>query len=412
MRPRILFNPKDHPDLNSGYGIASRYLLPYLGDRYGRENIIIYPPIYQRDHIAEWNGMAVVSGTEWGFGENMVLDHYKNFDCNLYVQVGDTWPLGLVPDLAAQDKILWVQWIPVDWLGMPKNIINRIKPAHKLVSFSKYGENNLRKGGLPNVEEAIWLGLNTDLWKPMDRESLPHVMDRLGYQLDTFNILIVAANQNRKQVRPQLEAISIFRKSTPQANIRLYIHSFMVGERDLRADLNELGLDDINVFPEPYILTQGGFAEDVMVKVFNCADVVMNVCMEGFGYAQAQAQACGVPVICLSEGAGPELVTFGVETPPAATETSAHQMTQPIPNPLAIAVSLKELWQKRVENGAPLRSEGAVRWVQENLGWDCIAEKWFKVIDSCMEDRVKHCMDIPEPAEWLSEKSQKAVELT
>ena len=177
MKPKILFNPKDHPDLNSGYGIIARYLLPRLGDRYGRENIIIYTPIYQRDHISQWNGMTVVSGTEFSFGENLILDHYQTYGCNLLIQVGDAWPLGVLPDLAAQDKVLWIQWIPIDWLSMPKNILYRIKPAYKLVPFSKYGENALRRAGLPNVEKAIWLGLNLDIWKPMAREEMPDVME-------------------------------------------------------------------------------------------------------------------------------------------------------------------------------------------------------------------------------------------
>ena len=312
---RILFNGKDHPDLNSGYGIASRYLLPRLGDYYGKENVIIYAPIYQRDCVSEWQGMRVVGGNEFSYGEGMILNHYTNYNCNLLVQMGDTWPLGLLPDLASQDKVLWVQWIAVDWLGMPKNITYRIKPAHKLISFSKYGESSLRKAGLPNVGETIPIGINTNMWRPISRDDLPLVMKSLGYEANSFNLLIVAANQIRKKVREQLEAISIFRKSYPQVVVKLYLHSQIKGERDLMADIDELELKDVVNFPDPYIMTQGGFAEDQMVKVFNCADVVLNVCIEGFGLSQLQAQACGVPVICLSEGAGPELVTFGVETP-------------------------------------------------------------------------------------------------
>ncbi len=409
MKPRILFNAKDHPALRSGYGILSKYLLPLLGDHYGKDNVIIYAPIYQKDAIGEWEGMRVVAGNEFNYGEGLILEHYQYYDCNLLIQVGDTWPLGILSDLAAQDKVLWIQWIAVDWLGMPKNIINRIKPAYKLVPFSKYGENSLRQANLPNVDKAIWLGINTDIWKPIERDTMTNVMRSLGYDYNTFNLLIVAANQERKGIRQALEAIHIFRKVNPDAKVRLYLHSPVTGERDLRADADELELTDVITFPESYTMTQGGFSESQMAQVFNCADLLLNVCMEGYGYAQAQAQACGVPIVCLSEGAGPELTIFGWEVSPLGVVTSSHQMTQPLPNPAGTARCIEEAYKMRMGKGSPLRSENAVRFVKNNLTWDKIALQWFDVIDRCMEDRIKHCMQVPDVADWLKEKGKKEV---
>ena len=411
MNPRILFNPKDHPNLNSGYGIIARYLLPYLGDRYGRENVIIYAPIFQRDHVGEWDGMKVISGNTFDFGENLILQHYKNYECNLLLQVGDTWPLGILPDLAYSDQILWVQWAPVDWLGMPKNIVNRIRAAHKLVPFSKYGENSLKRGGLPNVGPTIWLGLNLDIWKPLPRKDFPVLMNSLGYSYDSFNVLMVAANQERKRIRQELEALGIFRKLSPNVDLRIYLHSPLVGERDLRADLDELELNDITTFPDPYIMTQGGFPEEHMAKVFNCADIVLNVAMEGFGLCQTQAQACGVPVVVLSEGAGPELTVFGWEIPATGVETSAAQMAQPMPDPISIARCLEEAWKLKQERGE-LRSQAAVDFIRGNFGWDKIAQQWFRVIDECMIDYQRYCLQVPFPSEDLHRRANNLLEVT
>ena len=409
MKPKILFHAKDAPTISSGYGIISRYLLPHLRDRYGAENILIHAPIFQREHIAEWQGIKVLPGVEFTNSERSILDHYEHHRCNLLLMVGDVWPLGLVPDLAAQDRLLWCQWLPYDWLGAPQNVLIRLKPAHKIVPFSKYGENALRQAGLTNVEPAIWLGLNLDLWKP--GVINPRFMELCGYSPDTFNILIIGANQERKEIRSALEAIAAFRRLSPQAQPRLYLHTNMVGERDFHADLNELGLVDIAVYPEDYLMSIGGCEEWELVEVFRCADVVVNCAMEGFGFANTQAQAVGVPVICLAEGAGPELVQFGVEIPAASVATARNQMAQPLPNVMAMARALCELWQKRVEAGAPLRSQAAVQWVQENLGWDRIAEQWFGVIDRCMEDRMRYCLQVPETAPWLAERAATLVEL-
>jgi len=411
IKPKILWNAKDFPGFYSGYGVMGHYLLPLLGDHYGRENIIIYAPIYQRDTVTEWGGMKVLPGISWDYGENLILDHYQHEGCNLLIQVGDAWPLGLLPDLAAKDEILWVQWIPVDWLGMPKNIINRIRPAHKLISFSKYGENALRKHNFPNVEPAIWIGLNTDLWKPQPREELTQIMELLGFGYDTFNLLIVAANQERKGIFPQLEAIKLLRQVNPEIPLRLYLHTRMRGDRDLYADIDELGIGDIVVYPDPYIMQLGGVREEEMVKIFNCADVVLNACFEGFGICFTQAQACGVPVVYLLEGPGSELVISGVGTLPIANVTYPHMMTTPLPSPIAIAHALGELWKRRVEAGTPLRSEKAIQFIQDNFSWKKIAGQWIEVIDKVMWERERYCMDIPKPSEGLLERAGRMREL-
>ncbi len=411
MKPRILWNAKDHPELPSGYGITGKHLLPRLAKHYGPENILIYAPVYQKDMVSDWHGMKVLPGNEFTYAEAEMLNHYRHFGCNLLIQVGDAWPLGTLPDAAAADKVVWIQWLPVDWVGMPKNILYRIKPAYKLIPFSTYGENQLIKGGLPNVGKKIWLGLDTEIWKPKPREELTRVMDLLGFGYDTFNIVIVAANQERKRVRLQLEAIAIFKQANPQAKPRLYLHSNETGERDLRADLDELQLHDIVAMPDGYMLRLGGIPESEMCMIFNCADIVMNVCMEGFGYSQIQAQACGVPVMSFSEGTGSELVVTGWEIPPNAIETVANQMATPIPNQIVMAQCLTEAWILRQKTGKPMRSEKAVKFIQENFSWDIIASQWIEVIDQCMVDQVKYCMRIPTPSEELDSRSRTILEL-
>lgn len=411
MNPVILYDGKDHPDLTSGYSIINRYFLPLLGDHYGRKNIIIFTPVYHREHVGEWQGMTVVGSPDGAYGERDVLEHYQRYGCNLLITLGDTWPLGTIPDLAANNQVLWAAWAAIDWLGMPKNIYYRLKPAHKIVSFSKWGENALRKGNLPNVASHIWPGLNLDIWKPRDRDEMPQFMNLLGYEHDGFNILIVGANQERKQVRTALEAIATFRAANLDVKTHLYLHSIQAGERDLRADEDELGLKGVIVYPEPYLMSHGGAPEQDMAKVFACADVLVNVCMEGFGYAVLQAQACGVPAIVLSEGASPELTMFGIETQPLGKETMPNQMTQPKANPLAIAAALQEIWDKQKANGKPLRSQKAVEFVQANFSWQKTAAKWFNLIDSIMDDRVRYCMDIPEPSAELDKQAGQEVRL-
>ena len=409
--PRLLLSYKDHPFIRSGYGILVKYLAPLLAKRYGVDNVLIFAPVYQRDHVGEFEGMKVLPGTSWDFGEPILLDHYRHYGCDLLIQGGDVWPLGKIPDWAAQGELIWMHHLPVDWLGLPKNVLYRLRSAHKIIPYSKYGENALRQGGLTNVGKAIWLGLNTELWKPVPWEELGSMMNLLGYEDSTYNLLIVAANQERKNIRESLEGISLFRKIHPEVPVRLYLHSHMRMERDLLADCDQLGLGDILIYPDPYIMARGGVSEQEMVKVFSCADVLLNPSLEGFGLTMTQAQAVGVPVIYLQEGPGPELIQFGVGIPPMAAITAANQMSKPIPNPAAIAKALEVIWQRKQEAGKPPRSERAIQFVQENFSWEMIAEQWYQAIDELIEERERFCWYIPAPSKELQERAKEEMTL-
>ncbi len=316
LRPKILWDAKDDPRLNSGYGIIGRHLLPYLADRYGKKNVLIYAPVFVHERADTWQGMTILGGTTHDFGENLIYEHYARNGCNLLLMVGDWFMLREVPKLASQDKVNWLQWGPWDWLNAPPYLLEIIRYASKIVPFCVDAEQRFRAQKLPNVAPAIPLGLDMKLWQPMDRKALPKVMSKLGFREDSYNVVMVAANQHRKYLREQLEALALFAKSRPEVDVRLYLHSWVQGgERDLAYDLQETGLIDHTTTPEPYQMSQGGLAEEQMVKIFNCADLVLNVTMEGFGFSHIQAQACGVPVIGMSEGAGHARILFGVEIP-------------------------------------------------------------------------------------------------
>mgnify|MGYP001594940118 CR=1 FL=1 len=410
--PKILYNAKDSPHLNSGYGIMTRYLTPLLAKRYGAKNVNIMAPVYQKDHILKYRGMNVLPGTGFDFGENIILEHYNATGSNILLQVGDATPLGALPDLAAKNQVLWVQWMPVDFLGTPKNIVNRIQFAYKIIPFTKQGEAMLRQAGFGNVDKAIWLGLNTKLWRPQERKDLPKVMQSLNFREDTFNLLIVGANQERKRLRQQLEGIALFRAAVKQANPRLYIHTTIsAGERDIAADLDELGLADITTYPTQYSMVTGGFGEDKMVAIFNCADVCLNVCMEGFGYSMLQAQSVGVPVIYLTAGAGPEIVVNGAGVSPLNAETLRNQMASAIPDVQQIAEALEVMWRKRMDAGKPLRSEKAIQFVQDNFAWESIAGQWFDTIDRIMVDQERYCYQVPPSSDDLELRARTIVEV-
>ena len=135
VKPKILLSLKDHPSLNSGYGIIARYFTPLLASRYGKSNVLLYTPVYQRDCIEEWNGITVLPGIDFNYGEEMALEHYHRYKCNILLQLGDIWPLGKFPEVAARNEIMWLEWLMVDYIGNPKNVQGRLKYIYKIIDL-------------------------------------------------------------------------------------------------------------------------------------------------------------------------------------------------------------------------------------------------------------------------------------
>ena len=406
--PHILFSPKDAPFINSGYGIITRHLVPRLAAHYGKDNIMVFAPVFQRDEVRDWDGVNILPGVSATFGEDVIYDHYVHQKCNILLQVGDWAPLRTVSQLAAENKILWVQYAPFDCLNFPQWAFDLMRYAHKIVPFTKQAEKAFKDNKLTNVSEAIWIGLDSELWKPLDRREYPNTMRSLGFSESSYNLLIVAANQNRKYLRETLEGIQHFIQAYPQANTKVYFHTHVIGERRLDQDVQELGLQDRVSFPDPYDMVLGGIQESQLVVVFNCADLVLDVTMEGFGMSQTQAQACGVPVVCMSEGGGPELVRWGVEVPSYSIDRS-QPLLKPVPHPAQIATGIETMYLAYREGKR--RSETVSQWARENFSWDVITEQWIKLIDQVMEERERSCLYIPKPSEMLVQRSRELVEL-
>lgn len=406
-RPRILFSAKDHPDLPSGYGIIARHLVPRLADRYGKKNVIVYAPVYGRDRVEQWHGITVLPGVDFNFGEDLVLEHYQRNNCNLFIQVGDFFVLKRIPEFASRDQILWVQWAPFDFLNFPPFMKELIRYAVKVVPFTEYAERRFRAEGLENIHRTIYPGLDLNVWHPYDRDVLPSVMSSLGFTKDTWNIVICQANQRRKYLRETFEGIRLFMESYPESHPRVYLHTQLRrgGEQELDVMLAESQIESITTCVDQYVASVGGITEAQMAKIFAVADCVMDCCLEGYGYSHVQSQAVGVPCVTLVEGPGMELVKYGVSVPVHHSDF-AELLIKPVPHPLSIAQALETLYKDGRGHGA-----AGVRWVQENLSWDHIADQWCDLIDEVMLMREQYSMYIPEPGAALRRQAKKVIEL-
>lgn len=411
-KPRIMWSAKDDPRITSGYGIMGKNLLPRFAKHYGPENVLIFAPIYNRDFIQEWEGMKILPGVAGSepYSEDILLNHYQHYNCTFLLQVGDWAPLRQVPAMAAADRLLWVQWAPLDFLSWPENMTDFLSKAWRVVPWIQWAEKQFKGHDLKNVTAPIPLGIDEKVWHPYERSELGPTMRSCGFTDDTFNIVMVTANQHRKYIMEQLQGIGIFQEANPEVQVQLYYHGSAGGERDITDDLKAVGLwgKGQHRFIDPYVTATGGATEEQMAKIFSSADVVLNTAFEGFGLSIIQAQSVGKPVICMNLGAGEELAVWGAMVPPDHVDYRDN-LQKPVATPLTIAESLTAIYKKQAADGRTV-SQMAINHVLRRFTWDKVAAQWFDLIDELMEERERLSLYIPEPSKNLRRKARITVE--
>lgn len=410
---RILWSAKDDPRIPSGYGIMGKHLLPRLAAHYGADNIKIYAPVNLHSFIDTWEGMEVYPGTDPNFGENLIEQHYKRAKATFLLQGGDWLPLQHLPTLAREDRLLWVQWAPYDfWNLMDETVTGILGAAWRVVPWCEYGEKKFKEHGLKNVTAPIPLGVDTEIWRPLERDEYRPTMQVMGFTDETFNVLLLGANQNRKYLREQLEGVALFREGYPEANVRLYFHGVLEGDRDLGLDLKQLGLAEIQKRPDPYEMIMGGLPETALNRAFNAADVVLNCAYEGFGLSLIQAQAVGTPAVGLAEGPGAELIVAGALVPVGSTDNASFSksaLQKPVPEPHMVAAAMEQVYKTADYRTPSLR---AVEHVRRRYSWDVIAEQWIALIEQLNEERDRLSLTLPEPSEALKARAEQMLWVT
>jgi glycosyltransferase involved in cell wall biosynthesis len=173
---------------------------------------------------------------------------------------------------------------------------------------------------------------------------------------DSFDILFAGAVGLRKGVPYLLEAFARVRH--PRKRLRI------VGavQEDIRSVLPKLPMDDVDilgVLPQP----------ELAALMSRSHVLALPSIEEGLALVQAQAMACGCPVVCSTNTGGEDLFADGIEG-----------FIVPIRDPLALAERLQRL----ADDPALQRSmrEAALRRVRSLGGWKEYGDLWESLLKS------------------------------
>lgn len=277
---------------NSGYGNQTKILAPrFMKLGHQVANIAHYG---HSGSPIEYNGVTVYGNGTTPYAQDVMAAHANHFKADFILSNMDTQMF--VPEMLIDKK--WVSWTPIDGEPCPPMMVEKLRKAFYLMTFSKFGQKLLEAEGME--ADYVPYGYDPEVFYPGNKEK---ARQTVGWPMDKFVVGAVGMNRGyRKSFHQNIMAFAKFHQE--HKDTMLYLHT-TDGQLPIPDTMNYMkfcekqGLkihEDV-IFADQYTMVLG-YPEAAMNTLYNAMDVYMLVSMgEGFGLPILEAQACGVPVI-------------------------------------------------------------------------------------------------------------------
>ena len=320
------------------------------------------------------------------YGSDAMYHHALDWKANAVFAMQDIWTLN--PDFLSKMKV-WIPWLPIDKDPIPPNVLEKLRYAYKIMTFSRFGHDLLEKKGFAST--LILEGTDTEIFKPTDQVE---ARKKLGLPQDAFFFNMVAANKEnppRKGFQEVLEGFKMFYEKHPEAAILFHIQQKAPAGFPVKEFAEHLGIAQRMWFVDDY-LAMFNSSSDVIVNEYNASDVLLNPSQtEGFGLCIIEAMACGKPVIIQDCQSMPELIIEGKTGFTAKTAYKRFTNDLSYVN-VADPKSIYECMEKAYTALKTDKQKVAYdcrKWVVENYNIDTIVkEKWIPMLESLQEELV------------------------
>lgn len=299
---RLLFST-NAPFAPSGYGNQMLDLMPHIK----QEHEVAISCFYGLEGgIVKLNDVVMYPKVGHPFGSEAMLFHSRDFSADYVFTLQDIWVLD---PKHLKELNRWIAWVPIDHKPAPKQIVDRLKLAHRIITYSKFGQKMLENEGVAST--YIPHTVNCEIFTPKDKKAM---RKKMGVPDDIYLFGMVGANKDnppRKSFQEAMDAFKRFHDKHPKSG--LYIHTLFQqkGGFPIRDYAKYLGIEQAMYRMDDYQLM---FKTDKarMAEIYGAFDCLLQPSThEGFGVPIIEAQACGVPVIVTDFTAMPELIVEG-----------------------------------------------------------------------------------------------------
>jgi len=258
---------------------------------------------------------GIIDGTLWA-------DHWKaeagilisDFTAARMLVMGDPRAT------AAFGSIPFLHYLPVEGVDLPPSWGELWQVIHP-VAMTEFGADQLERiiGRRPAV---VYHGVDTDVFRPLSPRHLLRLGDKklrdkaaakrfFGGKPDSRWLLRTDRNMPRKRYASMLRAVAPVMAARPDVYMVIHCRA-----HDQGGNLRDLISKYHPSVARRMILTglaeQYGFVpRELLVALYNAADVYLSTSAEGFGLTIAEAMACGVPAVGMAYSAVPEVIGPG-----------------------------------------------------------------------------------------------------
>jgi glycosyltransferase involved in cell wall biosynthesis len=175
----------------------------------------------------------------------------------------------------------------------------------KAFIISQFGTDEAQKVGVYHAE-YLPLGIDTEQWKPVDKEDKQKVRQALGIEPDEFMILQVADNQERKLLSKAFEVVKLLKEMGNNVKYYLVTREFsQVGWR-LRDLAQFFGINN-----EVSILERGMPFEELKMLYAAADCFLLTSKAEGLGLPLMEAMSMKIPCVATDCAGMKELLKDG-----------------------------------------------------------------------------------------------------
>jgi glycosyltransferase involved in cell wall biosynthesis len=172
--------------------------------------------------------------------------------------------------------------------------------------ISQFGADECNKANVP--AEHIQIGVDVESWKKPTEEERELLRGSFGFDGDTFVILTVADNQERKNLVRSMEIVSDFVKENPDANVQY----LMVTREHLRVGWALMDYAQVLGIAPNLRIFERGLDFKKLWSMYAVSDVfLLTSKAEGLGLPLLEAMSVGVPCLATECTAIAELLADG-----------------------------------------------------------------------------------------------------
>lgn len=323
---------------------------------------------------------------------NTILYDYKP---DILLAIGDIWDFSYLigPQQNYRDKVnnnfKSILWVTVDGEWINPHWGNVIRSFDNIVSFSKFGLNEIKKYSKHNFE-YIYPGVDTEIFYPYD---INHKWDTSSIDIkNTFVGTIIGQNHDRKNIPMALDIFSEFAKDKEDVFLFLATNPNSQFGNDIFTIIKNNNLinkvavvKNVNYF--------SGVKDSQINLLYNMATVIINTSIgEGLGLPLLEAQAANCIPICTNYAAGAEIIEDrGKLIDIAAKVYGEYDVKRAIISPKSLLNIFNELYQdwksgKKVIND--LNRKGLE--FAKSLTWDSSVSSLNNIIENTINIEKKN----------------------